>query len=292
MSATKLDSHLIAISIWLYRNLLLVYPSSFHRQYGSQMTQVFGDFARARFQQDGVSGLLTWWGWTMLDTVKTAIEEHSQRGVDMSKEKFEKLSGWALLLAGPVFFTGWLAGTRPDYEPHNYFSVWIDQYANAITMPLMVIGILLLVVGFSGLLVRYGAASGGFGKFGLAVGSTAGFISAAGAFGMVFLEDEFWWILFFWGLMFQFGGLLVFGLVCLRKRILPQWNGLPLLAGIWIPAFGVASAVYEAVTGKWLDWPDFVFTGIMFASLIGLVGIGIILQRENKTGTAIPMIPS
>jgi hypothetical protein len=277
----------VTFSLRLYRYLLLVYPSAFRREYGSLMLQVFGDCARAQFSRSGVLGLLTWWGRAMLDTVQTAVEEHSQRGVDMSKEKFEKLSGWALLVGGPLILIGWLAGTRPVYEPHNYFSVWIDQYANVLTMPLVGMGILLLAVGFGGLLARFGAASGVIGRLGLGLGAISGVISAAGVIGSLFSQNEFWWYVFYWGMLFQFTGLALFGLVCLRSRLLPYGNTLPLLAGIWIPLLMVYSMVYEVITGRWLDVPGYVFFGLWLISLIGLTGIGLLLQRETGAGGAV-----
>jgi hypothetical protein len=86
------------LPIKIYQALISIYPSEFRRDYGDLMVQVFGDCCRQAFREAGMSGLLLLWWRTLLDTVKTAIEEHSQRGVYMAKQTFIKLSGWLLIL--------------------------------------------------------------------------------------------------------------------------------------------------------------------------------------------------
>jgi len=78
----------LILSTRLYQALLAVYPSEFRRAYGIPMLQAFRDCSRRALREAGAAGLLALWSRTMLDTVQTALEEHTQRGVDMSKEKF------------------------------------------------------------------------------------------------------------------------------------------------------------------------------------------------------------
>jgi hypothetical protein len=291
MDVMRIDPNWVGVSIRLYRLLLLVYPSAFRREYGAPMLQVFGDRAWAHYRRSGISGLLGWWGWTMLDTVQAAIEEHTQRGVDMSKNKFEKLSGWALMLGGPAIFLGWLASGRPEYQPYNYYSQEIDRLANALDMPLIILGILLLVVGYAGLLTRYGTASGLLGRFGLGLGILSGLVSAVGAASNLFFEAEFQWQLFIWGMFFQFTGLVIFGLACLRRRVLPRWHGLPLLAGMWMPLLLLASMIYEAITGNWLDLTAVDF-GFWLVSLTCLAGVGYVLLSSAGVDESLQATPA
>lgn len=70
------SKRIIAISEHLYRGLLVVYPATFRRQYGSQMTQVFLDCCRVAYQQSGTGGVLRLWISTLADLVTNAIAEH------------------------------------------------------------------------------------------------------------------------------------------------------------------------------------------------------------------------
>ena len=262
----------LILSTRLYKALLVIYPSGFRQEYGWQMLQVFGDCCRRTLRQAGMAGLLLLWSRTLLDTVQTAFEEHTQRGVDMSKEKFVKLSGWALVLGGPVIALGGLAASRPEY---NASSLPIDRYINAVDLPLLVMGLLLLSVGFIGLLVHYGKASGAFGRFSLGLAIVSGVISATGCIGLGFNNSsEIWWYMFFLGLTSLFLCTTLFGVVCLQRKVLPRWNGLPLVGFIWLPL------LYGVVPG-WASIP------LWLLCVVGLVALGYLLQSDSQpAGTA------
>ena len=272
----------LILSIRLYQALLAIYPSGFRREYGWQMLQVFGDCCRRALRQAGLPGLLRLWSRTLLDAVQSALEEHAQRGVDMSKEKFIKLSGWALMLGGLAVVLGWVASTRPEYDRHNALSLPIDRYINVAELPLLVMGMLLLSVGFTGLLVRYGKTAGAFGRLSLGLAMVSGVVSAVGMVGLAIYDSNPWWSMFFFSLTFQFLGATLFGVVCLRRQMLPRWNGLPLFAGIWVPLFVVISLIVEQNSGTWVEWPEWVFFSIWFLSLAGLTGLGYLLQSDSQ----------
>src|SRR4030067_950641 len=90
----------LVISLRLYRALIAVYPPEFRQAYGDPLLQVFNDCCRRALLDADMAGLLSLWWRTMLDTVKSAIEEHTQRGVYMMESKFIKLSGWGLIMGG------------------------------------------------------------------------------------------------------------------------------------------------------------------------------------------------
>jgi hypothetical protein len=268
----------VAFSLSLYRALLAIYPSEFRREYGGLMLQVFGDCCRQALREAGPVGLLPFWGRMALDTVQTAVEQHFQRGADMSKEKYVKLGGWALILGGLAIPLGWVAGTRPEYNPFNALSLPIDRYANAAEALLIFLGLLLLSMGLTGLFARYGRAAGSFGRISLALGIVFGLFSAAGVIGLGINDSEPWWLMFFWGLTFQFLGVALFGVACLQHRLLGRWNGLPLLAGVWVPLFVAISLSVEQFSGAWVAWPEWVFYTLWLLSLAGLAGLGILMQ--------------
>jgi hypothetical protein len=139
-----------------------------------------------------------------------------------------------------------------------------------------------------GLWARYGQAAGAAGRSFLVIGALCGLVSGLGALSLPIYDGELTWSMFFFGMVFQFLCLALFGWVCLRSQILPRWNALPLLAGIWVPLFTLASLAYETTTGRWLDPPDLVLVAIWLLSLAGLAGLGYLLQGDTRAGLSDP----
>ena len=201
----------------------------------------------------------------------------------MTREKFIKLSGWALLVGSISILIGWLAESRPEYSQFNAASLPIDRYANLAAVPLVIMGVLLVSLGMLGLQARYGGEAGGFGRFALVFGALCGLVSAIGMVGLAIYDSDPWWSLFFLGWVAQYLMLALFGIVCLRRQVLPRWRGLPLLAGIWLPAFMLLSLIYESATGSWVEWPDAVFIFLFAIGAIGFAGLGYLLQADAQT---------
>jgi hypothetical protein len=285
MEKTANEPRSLILSTHLYRVLLAIYPFEFRQAYGSPMLQVFRDCCRRALGDAGPAGLLALWARTLLDTVQTALEEHVQRGVDMSKEKFIKLSGWALMLGGLALTLGFLAGTRPEYNQFNARSLPIDRYANAIEGPLSVMAMFLLAVGFTGLFLQYRRQAGSFGQASLGLSALSGVVGAVGSLGLFIVGNEPWWSIFFFGLIFEFVGLALFGMANLRQRIMPRWNVLPLLAGMWVPLYVLASLLIEQSRGSWAQAPLLVDLAMFLLTAAGLVGLGYVLQAEPPKST-------
>jgi hypothetical protein len=72
------------------------------------MLQVFRDCCRRALREAGPPGCWHSVGRTMLDTVQTALEEHVQRGVDMSKEKVYQTQRLGADAGRPVLTGLWL----------------------------------------------------------------------------------------------------------------------------------------------------------------------------------------
>jgi hypothetical protein len=66
---------------------------------------------------------------------------------------------------------------------------------------------LVLSVGFIGLLLRYGKGVGSLWRFSLGLGALSGGISAVGATDLGIQDSNPWWSMFFLGMVFQFLGL-------------------------------------------------------------------------------------
>jgi hypothetical protein len=73
MSSTR---WLLAVSDTIYRLLLVGYPVSFRKRYGSEMVQVFGDCTRDAWRCSGLWGLLRLWGSTLGDLLTTVLVEY------------------------------------------------------------------------------------------------------------------------------------------------------------------------------------------------------------------------
>lgn len=276
------------LSIRMYRALIIIYPSEFRQDYGGPMVQVFGDCCRRAFREAGMTGLLLLWWRTLIDTVKTAIEEHSQRGVYMAKQTFIKLSGWALILSGIALVLGSLASLRPTYDPNNMLSLSIDQYANAVAAPLVLAGIILLSIGSLGILLRYGDKASGFGRYSLGTGTFFGLVSITSYLFLTVDNTGLWWNIFSISVMIQFLGLTFFGIDALRQCTLPRWNGLPVLAGMWIPLLLIINAIRELISGV-SPFPQAETAILLILTLAGLVGLGIELETDAQpSDVAVP----
>lgn len=283
METTPNTSGRLRISISLYQTLLAVYPTEFRKAYGGPMSQVFGDCCRRAFVEAGTAGLLILWWRTLFDTIQTAIEEHSQRGINMSKSTFVKISGWAMILSGIAFVLGSLAGLRPEYNQYNALSLPIDYYANIADFPLISMAFLLLVIGYIGLFVRYGQSVSSIGRYSLIIGILSGVVGLAGhlILNIAYNDwNETWNSVVNTSFTLQFLGLLFFGISSYRQCVLPRWNGLPILAGIWMPAYMVGSMIIERTSGEWSSDAVAIFTLVI--SMAGLIGLGYLLQSDAE----------
>ncbi len=78
----------------------------------------------------------------------------------------------------------------------------------------------------------------------------------------------------------MFAGLLVFGLVALRARLMPRGNGLAVLAGIWWPLIVIGGPLYHQLAGRWLEvpfWASFILFSLM---AFFLARLGYVLQSD------------
>ncbi|HUF39728.1 MAG TPA: hypothetical protein VMN57_14480 [Anaerolineales bacterium] len=207
----------------------------------------------------------------------------------MTRAKFIRLSGWAMILGAVTFWISVhadetnirerlyrIAGppvTRAEFD--RYVSI-----SQSVGLVLALLGILLLIAGVQGLRLRYGDRSTRLGRESLAL-SIAGGITAAGAFLGLLFSDALWVVIIL-GMAVQFGSLAVFGIAAMRERIMPRWNALPLVGGLYFPLSLLASLVFGWLTGgSWMTLPAWLETGLVSLSLASLVLLGFEVQRDQ-----------
>jgi hypothetical protein len=239
------------------------------------MAQVFRDLCREIYEREGLLGFLELWLTTMFDLLKTAIEERSREVVQMTKEKFVRLSGWALMLAGATFMLGFaLGGQETSFsDPLGGQDAFVE-YSQLVLIPLAMAS---FTVGMLGMRSRYGAQVGRFGSFSLVIGAIGGAIGFVGAIGLGLLVDgDGWWITTMLGLLLVLVGMLLFGIAAVRKRPLPRWNALPLLTVspfLLIPITGIITGSDE------LSVPILATTFLLIGA--GFVALGFVVQGDS-----------
>src|SRR5215510_13589915 len=66
------NKRMVSLSIWLYRQFLVVYPAEFRQAYGAEMTQVFA--TQCRYTTNGKNWLRLWMA-TLVDLLTNSTEE-------------------------------------------------------------------------------------------------------------------------------------------------------------------------------------------------------------------------
>ncbi len=309
MSTFTNDPRLVRISTTIYSTILVGYPRLFRQEYGPHMRQVFRDACLNAYIRSGFPGLLSFWALTLFDWFKTVIEEQLNRATYMTRAKWVRLSGWSMMGGAVVMQLSFLIDanwirariyrvmgapvSQAEYDLYGSIAERLETFPATA-------GILLIVLGISGLRQHYGKQLTGMWQGGFTVCVGGGLLTAAGALSLQF-SDAAWDVLSI-GLFLMFGTLAIFGVAAVRAGLLPGWSGIPLLACFWFPLFITLNQVNRWATGElWLELPhvfDWVFT-LSFVSLFLLgyelqrgsevrssptIGIGPVEDRHHRTG--------
>jgi len=267
MISKSIGNPIVAISVKVYRALLVAYPAKFQQEYGSHMLQVFRDCCLRTFRQSGSNGMARLWAVTLFDLVQSVISEHAHKEIEMKKEmKPEDIrrAGWMLMAGGVIFVP----------------AVYSIQIAWGLAISLYFISMTLLVIGLLGLRNRYSEKIGGLGVvllLGVILGSLTSIVGLIGTY-----VDEILGFLFFAGPVVLFICLSIFGLVALYTKPLPRWNVLPLIAGLGYPIFFVA-AFFIAEANYWTSWmraSTIVDHALLILPGLALIGLGYILKSD------------
>ena len=285
MTNKPMDDLIIVFSVKVYRVLLAAYPTKFQKEYGSDMMQVFRDCCLRAFHQNGTNGMLKLWALILFDLLRSLIEEHLQKETFMTKSKFIRLSGWSLMLGAVAFFVSVLSALVESnfYDPYMRLKVFVF-YNTGLVLGLWISSIL-LAVGILGLRARYGEQVGPAGKNfllnGAVAGSAIGLLGVVGSVAKVISWAEF---LLYAGDMIILACLAIFGILALRVKPLPRWNGLPFIAGLWFPVL-LPSAMIANANGVSGNLILNVLKGTMLLQSVALFMLGFILQANASEET-------
>jgi len=279
------DSQLVSISLRVYRVLLAFYPQSFRQEYAPHMLQAFGDYTRRVYLQRGWAGMLWWWTFTFFDFAKSVLEEHLQRITNMTKEKFIRLGGWALMLAGLImlFAFFWNRSFAVAFGPSEAYQSFVNS----------IWPILSLFYGIAFITIRskYRGQLGTLGKFSLLAGIVFAFLTFATSIitfvltGTVITANisnslnMFAVRLIAYYYFVNQIVLMLFGIDAFNKRYLPSWWPLPLIAGL-IPVFNfiLQSSLNVWPRALWPLYRILAFTPAIYG--LGTLLIGYMLQRK------------
>jgi hypothetical protein len=262
---------LLNFSQRVFARLLVLYPRQYRQEYGPHMAQLFKDCSREAVSQNGSAALLALWISTLFDLLKTAFEENFKELNFMSKEKFVRLGGWALML-GPVLFvlTLFVGSLEVSYyDPLGGREAAIE-YLMLVLAP---IAMLCFSVGALALRSRYGPQAGPAASNALAFSAFCAAVSTIGAVGLRLLIPGEWWALTFGPLLFYLLGLAMFSWICIQRGVLPKWNWLFFVTAIGFPIIVLSSL------GLIFQLPQTILSAIMLLTLLGLMVVGFKLQR-------------
>jgi len=277
----SLQDPIVALSVKVYRVLLVAYPIQFQQEYGSHMSQVFLDCCLRAFRQNGPKGLIKLWFITLLDLAQSVIAEHMQKETPLKKEmrpKEIRRAGWALIL-GAIFlvFSIVLAILTQDSGPLLAVELLVF-----ISLPLLMYGVL-------GLRKRYGEKVGRFGKNILLIGTILGPVTTV--FGFFLATIDQLWILTWAGPAVLFLCLTLFGVAALYTKPMPRWNILPIIAGLFYPALIVFSIITEIIPGDMTRSSiarfEVVTILLMLIQGTALLALGYLLKGDVPDETAV-----
>jgi hypothetical protein len=167
------------------------------------------------------------------------IEEQLNRGTEMTRTKFIRLSGWGMVLAAICLLLSFLPETDkimdglyqtfggPATSARHDLYLSLSEGLRSLPFP---VAILLITLGLVGLYLCYGGQAGQMAKLALGIGVLGG---VAGVFSNLLMIRgyEYGRSAMNISMAFMFTGMFVFGLVALWKKTMPRGNGLPALAG-------------------------------------------------------------
>jgi hypothetical protein len=276
MIAERREHPIVGFSVRVYQALLVAYPTRFRQEYGAHMLMVFRDCCLRAFRQGGTNGMFRLWAVTLLDLVQSVVSEHAQKETFMTKAKFIRLSGWALILGAASFILILLSVTMSSDRNVQQLAVILLVF---VSLPLLAFGVL-------GLRQHYGEKVGSFGKNILLIGAILGPLTSI--IGFFLLRVGRYWFITWTGLPVLFTCLILFGVVALYKKPLPRWNILPVIAGLPFSVIGFYYIITGWLTGYWESPPASLSIILTAIQGIALAALGYLLKSNVPEETAAP----
>ena len=220
------------------------------------------------------------WTVTLLDLLQSVISEHAQKEIEMKKEmKPEDIrrAGWALILGAISFMLSVLTGTM--LTGGWGFAILLFVF---VSLPLVVYGVL-------GLRQRYGEKIGSFGRNVLLLGAILG--SLISLIGFFLSQTGASWFVLVIGPATLFTSLALYGVVAFITRPTPNWNILPIFAGLFYPAIIFYEIGASYVTGYWESshgLSNSLMITLLVIQSIALAALGYILKSDVPEEIAVP----
>ena len=233
----------------LYATLLYLYPEKLRAAYGQQMRLTFREACRAAYRQNGLVGLLALWLPTLMDLLKSALEERARQGeIIMLKERLMALAGPLTIVVGALMLVGPISDLVQLVRPPYTEALWEIFHFRTATVSLAV-----MIPAFLGTWLRYKESPGGLGRLGLIL-NVAGCLTFCLALSADFLLDILQLLqhptgpnyAMLAGIVSILIGHILFGIDTLRYKLLPRWTATPLLVGLTAPLLGVLAVIIES----------------------------------------------
>jgi hypothetical protein len=277
MSASPREtSHTLLLSVRIYRRLLVAYPQPFRREYGEHMTQVFRDCCREAAATKGIAGLLRYWLIATSDLIVNALEEHRQKELAMTRTRWIRLGSLAAIIGGAIatLFAGLgltitIAQLLDENSPLGLalFPVHIVSWgapALALFFVLALIGLQARGASQAGVIgwISITLAIIGMVISGLGNGLTSGVMysqadACGGPLNCNFYDPNGYarmgYMVGLLGSVIFAIGMVVYGIVAQRRRILPRGNWLLLVVGV-MPFLTVAASVIAMLASGGSDY--------------------------------------
>ena len=280
---------ILAISVFIYRLMVQVYPQSFRQDYGEPMLQLFLDRCRLALQQNSLLGIPVLWAHTLVDFLLSVLEQYTNRGAMNTKSNWNKISGWFLAISSLLILVGYVASSRPIYNTYNFASNSFDRVLNVAVIPLLIGGFLSFSLGILGLLNNFKQRIDTLGKFGLILSLLGGITTMVGTIGISIKDVSPWWQFIMLGMLAIFIGMGLFGINCLRAHLFSRWNFLPLMISIPILILFVGSLGLNTSLGFSGELPEVLINIFLVISFGGLALIGIQLTKDSNRSQSTPV---
>jgi hypothetical protein len=254
-ASTRTTPRTVHFSIWLYRCLLVAYPQPFRREYGAQMVQLFRDCCREASAADGHVGLLRYWLIAFGDLIMSALAERRQEELHMTRTVWIRVGSLSAIIGGGI--AGVFAGisliysTNPSLNQHEtlasdvvsvQFVAWVAP-ALALLFVLALIGVqacgasraraigwISITVAVLGMIISslgsgltsaliYSQANTCNSALNCTFYNPSGYLMMGNMVGLL-------------GTMISAIGMVIYGIVALRRHVLPRGNWLLLVVGI------------------------------------------------------------
>jgi len=260
----------------VYQRLLIAYPQPFRREYGAQMVQVFRDCCREATATDGIVGLIRYWLIAFGDLLVSALAERRQEELHMTRTLWIRVGSLSAIIGGG------LATIFAALDLTIDIAQLLDENSSLglALFPVHIVSwgasalVLLYVLTLIGLQMRGASRTGVVGWISITLAIVGMVISGLGS-GLTSvllysqadscyspLNCNFYdpngylmmgYMVGLLGSIIFTIGIVVYGIVTLRRRILPGYNWLPLIVGI-IPLLTLAASVIAMLVSGGTDY--------------------------------------